>query len=110
MGQPHKHAALIKAWADNPQLEFQFRGAGCQSNYWYDLSPTHPDWSASEIRIKPKTIKYRVALVGIGGDGIGTAVVDNESQADHLTKGTGAGLHTFGRFIKWLGDWQVVEV
>lgn len=48
---PHKHAALIKAWADCPETVFQFRGGGLQSNYWYTMKT--PDWTADEIRIKP---------------------------------------------------------
>lgn len=49
--KPHKHAALIKAWADNPELVIQFRGGGLQSSCWYSM--VTPDWSHSEVRIKP---------------------------------------------------------
>ena len=101
MGQPHKHADLIKAWADNPQLEFQFRGAGCQSNCWYNMSPSNPDWSVSEVRIKPKTIKYRLALFGKLTNS--TYVVAVNEASETATKGS-------DNFIKWLGDWVEVEV
>ena len=63
---PHKHAALIKAWADRPETRFQFRGAGCQSNCWYTM--VTPDWSHSEIRIKPEpkpdVVKYSTMTNG----------------------------------------------
>lgn len=101
MGQPHKHAALIKAWADNPQLELQFRGAGCQSNCWYPMSPTSPDWSASEVRIKPKMIKYRVALVNTG-EYTYTITCNGDAHAQNVEASS--------FFIKWIGDWQEVEV
>lgn len=103
MNKPHKHAALIKAWADNPQLEFQFRGAGCQSNCWYNMSPSNPDWSVSEVRIKPKTIKYRTYLwqdkSGYGG--VYTCTYEEDQAKDFEYSPT---------FIKWLGDWVKVEV
>lgn len=60
--KPHKHAELIKAWADNPNLEFEFRGGGCQYHCWYTMKT--PDWSHSEIRIKP-TPKPDFILYGI---------------------------------------------
>lgn len=49
MNKPHKHADLIKAWADNPQLQLQFRDVGA----WEDFIK-NPDWSYSEVRIKPQ--------------------------------------------------------
>src|SRR3972149_4878079 len=49
--KPHKHATLIKAWADNPHLELQFRGGGLKSSCWFPMRT--PDWSHSEVRIKP---------------------------------------------------------
>lgn len=107
MGQPHKHAALIKAWADNPQLELQFRGHGCQSNCWYNMSPSAPDWSVSEVRIKPKTIKYRNFLWEpqcslTPGKKIVCVCSEQEHQYEPREKWQG--------FVKWLGDWQEVVV
>jgi len=101
MNKPHKHAALIKAWADNPQLEVQFRGASCQSNCWYKMSPTQPDWSHSEVRIKPKTIKYRLALVK-GHEGVWVNAAMDRAEEVFISDS--------GHFVKWLGDWQVVEI
>lgn len=62
MNAPHKWQKEIVAWANNPKLRFQFRGAGCQANCWYDM--TIPDWSHSEIRIKPEK-KPDVILYGM---------------------------------------------
>lgn len=43
---PHKHAALIKAWADGAKIQWLY------GNTWVDRE--HPDWSGKEYRIKPE--------------------------------------------------------
>lgn len=53
--------------------------------------------------------KYRVAYVGIGPDGVGTAVVDTDEQAHALETGTLMGLAVFGRFIGWITPWVEYE-
>ena len=45
---PHKHAELIKVWADGADIQL-FR---TYDNMWEDI--TRPDWSASKYRIKPQ--------------------------------------------------------
>ena len=48
MKTPHKHAALIKAWADGAEIER--RDSDC---YW--ISVNQPVWNTdSEYRIKPE--------------------------------------------------------
>jgi hypothetical protein len=51
MNKPHKHAELIKAWADGAEIE-----VNCPKNGWVSVS--NPYWSddreQSEYRIKPK--------------------------------------------------------
>ena len=45
---PHKHAELIKAWADGADIEYQSRASGG----WY--CAVEPDWSSKfKFRIKP---------------------------------------------------------
>jgi hypothetical protein len=55
MKTPHKHAAVIKAWADGQDIQVNLNG-------WVDaLCPT---WYTNyEYRVKPGPKKYRVALV-----------------------------------------------
>ena len=49
MKQPHKHAALIKAWADGAEIEYW----GVYDNRWFDA--TCPDWNPDfTYRIKPE--------------------------------------------------------
>jgi hypothetical protein len=50
MGKPHKHAELIKAWADGAEIEYRDR-----QNPWNSL-PAQGDWDEHpyfEYRIKP---------------------------------------------------------
>jgi len=49
MKKPHKHAALIKAWAEGEEIEFRCPGSG-------NWLPAHsPNWDIYTIyRIKPK--------------------------------------------------------
>ena len=51
--KPHKHAEVIKAWADGAAIEF--KPSGCE---WRDLLTTTPAWSTDfEYRIKPEPKK-----------------------------------------------------
>ena len=59
MGTPHKHAAIIKAWADGKDIEFLDRLS--QEPKW--RAATCPSWSLdTEYRVKPEakpdTVSY----------------------------------------------------
>lgn len=62
----HKHAELIKQWADNKKLKIQYQD--CFGD-WKFIE--HPSWSEdTEYRIKPepvKEVRYRLVYVGDGG-------------------------------------------
>lgn len=50
MGNPHKHAELIKAWADGAEIEFL-----APDGKWY---PSDPVWDINrEYRIKKNIVK-----------------------------------------------------
>lgn len=54
---PHKHAELIKAWADGAEIEYFSEN----TKKWYFDS--RPGWDrAIQYRIKPKKKWYRVAF------------------------------------------------
>jgi len=66
MKTPHKHAALIKAWADGAEIEFK-HGEGCWTTVF------DPSWTdVSEYRIKPTpkpdVVEYRYADCCHNGD------------------------------------------
>lgn len=51
MNQPHKHAELIKAWADGAVIQYRHN----TSENWTDAEcPTWEDWV--EYRIKPRNV------------------------------------------------------
>lgn len=60
MNKPHKHAELIKQWADGAEIEWH-----CYfSNKWYDASLS-PSWdNDTEFRVKP--VKKEIELRGTG--------------------------------------------
>lgn len=53
--QPHKHAAVIKAWADGAQIQYRFKST---LNDWSEWMPCNgPSWStANEYRVKPTPV------------------------------------------------------
>ena len=51
MNKPHKHAALIKAWADGAEIQYLHSESGYPD--WITI--THPNWSGDgDYRIKPE--------------------------------------------------------
>ena len=97
MGTPHKHRDLIKAWADGAVIEHYRVGFG-----WEECSFNTPCWSqATNYRIKPQIIKYRVALLKVG-DVVYTNSYNDVAYAERCSKEKD--------FVKWLGDWQEVEM
>jgi len=51
MGTKHKHAEVIKAWADGEEVEYRtFQGD------WALLDSPSPTWSYREYRVKTKKI------------------------------------------------------
>ena len=51
MNKPHKHAELIKAWADGAEIEYLIRNTEWRTT-------TQPAWdSCTEYRIKKHTVK-----------------------------------------------------
>ena len=50
MKEPHKHAELIKAWADGAIIQFY-----SHDDVWYDCTNNYPAWDVEqEYRIKPE--------------------------------------------------------
>ena len=58
--KPHKHAALIHAWADGAVIQYKNVGIG----NWVDVSENEPLWSNNlEYRIKPLTDNDRLTAI-----------------------------------------------
>ena len=79
MNKPHKHAALIKAWADGAEIEFLPSG----SSVWGPYTSPCWDWDG-EYRIKPKPPKpdvVRYVCAATEGMSLGT---EKKWWADNL--------------------------
>lgn len=96
MGQRHKHADVIIAWANGAEIECR----GQPSRGW--ITATNPCWSEEyEYRIKPPAKKYRVALFESDTSVYYTSTADTPEDANFYEKGRG--------FVRWLTDWVEYE-
>lgn len=78
MTTPHKHAELIKAWADGAEIEYQNPDSGA----WYLCAP--PAWKTEVVyRIKPEKKWYRVAELN-NGPAEWTECADNEAEESRM--------------------------
>ena len=89
----HKHADIIKAWADGVPVQ-----CFCVfSNTWKDAETDFWEWSSHDTyRIKPKGLKYRVALMA-------SAHSEYISFAASPPEAKIVSEHT--NFIRWLTEW-----
>ena len=58
---PHKHAALIKAWADGAQIQYRVKLHDIGQEAWYDSETPHWHRSDIDFRIKPaeKVVRWQ---------------------------------------------------
>lgn len=97
--KPHKHKDLIIAWANG--AEIQVYSPLCVG--WVDC--LYPVWHESDIyRVKPSTIKYRNFLWQFSSDT--PAMMHVVEFNDNVVEDRA----TWKGFIRWVGDWQEVEV
>ena len=96
MGQRHKHADVIVAWAEGEDVQVWDEGAKC----WCDVVTAIPLFMGDKYRVKPPPKKYRVALFNDNGN-IYTSAADTPEDAEFYEKATG--------FVRWLTDWVEYE-
>ena len=98
MGQRHKHADVIIAWAEGKDVQvWDFT-----QNEWGDVTTESPTWCEGwKYRIKPPAKKYRVALFESDTSIYYTSTADTPEDADFYEKGRG--------FVRWLTDWIEYE-
>lgn len=51
MNKPHKHAEVIKAWADGAQIQCK---AKTTTEHWVDITTQPAWWADYEYRVKPE--------------------------------------------------------
>lgn len=96
MGQRHKHADVIIAWAEGKDVQVWDEGA----KRWCDVTTSTPSFFEDrKYRIKPPAKKYRVARFRFSFDEASTytASVDTQEEADKYEQ--------HKRFVRWLTDW-----
>ena len=99
MGQRHKHADVIIAWANGAEIEYRIGSHDSWSK------ATSPGWHADcEYRVKPPAKKYRVALFRFLSEAASTytACTDIQEEADSYEQ--------HEHFVRWLTDWIEYEV
>lgn len=90
MGQRHKHADVIIAWANGAEVECR----GQPSRGW--LTATSPGWNEEyEYRVKPPKNKYRVALFKDPDYYTSTANTQEDAVCYESCR----------VFVRWLTDW-----
>ena len=98
MGKPHKHAELIKAWANGAEIQYKTD----DDPGWYSINDESPAWvEYVKYRIKPITIKYRLYLWDNSKNKYVFTCQRDEEEAE---------IEQCSFFVRWLGDWQEVEV
>ena len=95
MGQRHKHADVIIAWAEGKAVQVRDEG----TSLWYDIKGKFPLFNEDrEHRVKPQPKKYRVALFN---DYPCVYTADNMNDASSYEKEMS--------FVRWLTDWVEYE-
>lgn len=99
MATPHKWKDVIVAWSDGEAIQYK---APCDTK-WSPYSGSFavtPDFSNAKLewRIKPVTVKYRLAMVEHNN----LVLVRTESSEKDVQNSWG--------FVKWITDWLEVEV
>lgn len=98
----HKHYDLIVAWANGAEIQARETSYFADDDVW--MTTKTPTWCQTiEYRIKPKTIKYRTYL---WKDHLGHCGVYSCTEKQNIDND----YEYSAEFIKWLSDWQEVEV
>lgn len=97
MGQRHKHADVIIAWAEGKDVQVWDKN----NERWCDMVLADPDFMADKYRIKPPAEKYRVALFR-RHNYEPLAVVANSSEV-------AKNYESMPDFVRWLTDWVDYE-
>lgn len=101
----YPHDPLIRVWLDGKAVQYR----AIDSDLWLDIEPAatarklphfYADGS-TEYRLKPVTVRYRVALVEPVGT-IATVSVSTLEGERQVAAAKG--------FIRWLTDWIEVQV
>ena len=98
MGQRHKHADVIIAWANGAEIEYRAR----PDRPWMPMTNTSSwyGYDGVEYRIKPLAKKFRVALFKDGTGGYTSTADTQKTINDYECR---------HHFVRWLTDWIEYE-
>ena len=97
MGQRHKHADVIVAWAEGKDVQVWDEN----TKRWHDIVGKFPLFNEDrEHRIKPPAKKYRVALFESDTSVYYTSTADTQEDADFCE---------MPNFVRWLTGWIEYE-
>jgi hypothetical protein len=99
---PHKYKDVIIHYANGGKIQCRMVGAG--KSEWQDHDLGSPAFDAVDVewRIKPKTLRYRVALCNWSNKYYIKIAEDEGSERLYET--------TQPQFVKWLTDWIEVKI
>ena len=99
MGQRHKHADVIIAWAEGAEIEHR----ASPDRPWLPMTNTSSWYGYDDVeyRVKPPPKKYRVALFRHAGEAPLAVAANSQGNADNFE-------HLLG-FVRWLTDWIEYE-
>jgi len=113
MTTPHKHADVIKAWADGKPIEWRYAlnypfPAPWQTWNQGDAGMVTPAFNSNAFlfRVKPNIIKYRRYLFTTSSNSVLVGLANDTANFDSLGVE-----HTWGpQFVRWIDtEWQEVE-
>ena len=98
MGQRHKHADVIIAWAEGKDVQvWDFT-----QNEWGDVTDKSPTWCEDwGYRIKPPAEKYKVALFRRSNYELFAVACNSSEVAENY--------ESLPSFVRWLTDWIEYE-
>lgn len=104
MSTPHKYAKEIIHWANGGEIQYQ--NTSHHTNLWYEYEDEGgiPAFNADNLkwRIKPETLRYRVALMKTSNGACYTRTANNDEEFNRYLDS----LH----YVDWISDWIEVEV
>lgn len=117
--KPHKHAAVIKAWADGKQIQAaepvsptRTDPLGQREPIWRDVDWPCPTFAPESLyRVKPATTKVRLrtAAMSSGAPSHQVGELAGIWTAHATTEKGAAEIEACADFICWLHDWKEIE-
>jgi hypothetical protein len=98
--KPHKHAEVIKAWADGKVVQVQ-----ADDGLWLDIDK--PEWvTGCAYRVKPELVKVRYRVAAMRGEKHVFASICNVTHGPDPEQ-----VERWPGFMEWIHtEWQEVEI